>query len=222
MMPSATTSSANLHTVVIAVNDGDELRIYTVANLVTVLRVALIPVFFIVLVAPWPESWGDAAFGANVQAFAGAALFVLLASTDGIDGYLARSRNEITVFGKFMDPIADKILVLSALLALIQLGALPAWVALIILTREFLVSGLRMLAASSGDVIAASGIGKWKTVTTLIAIVLFILKLAPAVSGSVIMRPLVVIAWIMMFVALVLTIVSMVDYIRGSITLFKR
>lgn len=111
--------------------------------------------------------------GGTAEALARALLFVVLACTDALDGYLARSRGEVTNFGKFMDPLADKILVAAALLALCELQILPSWVALIILTREFIVSGLRMLAASEGVVIAASWYGKAKTVFQIIANLLF-------------------------------------------------
>ena len=100
----------------------------------------------------------------------------MISCTDWLDGYLARSRNEVTAFGKFMDPLADKILVTAALLALIELGTLPSWVVLIIVAREFIVSGVRMVAANEGVVIAASYQGKFKTVFQMIAIVMFTVK----------------------------------------------
>lgn len=108
----------------------------------------------------------------------------MLSLTDSVDGYLARSRNEITNFGKFMDPLADKILVFAALVALIELHVLPSWVVLVILMREFIVAGVRMLAAAKGMVIAASWYGKAKTVTQLVAIILFILKESLASTGA--------------------------------------
>ena len=101
--------------------------------------------------------------------------------TDAVDGYLARSRNEVTTFGKFIDPLADKLLVTAALIGLVQLGELPAWIAILIISREFIVSGLRMVAVAEGKVvIAASNLGKLKTVTQIIAIVMFIVKGSPA------------------------------------------
>lgn len=108
----------------------------------------------------------------------------MLSFTDSVDGYLARSKNQVTNFGKFMDPLADKILVFAALICLVELHVLPSWVVLIILMREFIVSGIRMLAASKGLVIAASWYGKAKTVTQLIAIILFILKESLASTGA--------------------------------------
>ncbi|MFR2245150.1 MAG: CDP-diacylglycerol--glycerol-3-phosphate 3-phosphatidyltransferase [Eggerthella lenta] len=135
-------------------------KLWTPANVVTLLRICLVPVFVVAIISPWPEYfpfWADAEAS---KPWIAAGIFILLAATDGLDGYLARSRGEVTNFGKFIDPLADKILVAAALLALIELGVLPSWVALVILTREFIVSGIRMVAASQGVVIAASWYGK--------------------------------------------------------------
>lgn len=188
-------------------------RLWTPANVVTLVRICLVPVFVVALLSPWPAYFGLDASSA-VKSWVAAAIFIVLAATDGLDGYLARSRGEVTDFGKFMDPLADKILVAAALLSLIELGVLPSWPALIILTREFIVSGIRMVAASKGTVIAASWYGKAKTVTQIIAIVLFIVK-DTAVSidpPSALENPLYLVSWATMIVALVLTIVSMLDY----------
>ena len=189
-------------------------RLWTPANVVTLLRICLVPVFVVAIISPWPEYfpfWPDAEAS---KAWIAAGIFVLLAATDGLDGYLARSRGEVTNFGKFIDPLADKILVAAALLALIELGVLPSWVALIILTREFIVSGIRMVAASQGVVIAASWYGKAKTVSQIIAIVLFIIKDSVVVAdpAGVLHSPLYLVSWAAMLVAVVLTIVSMLDY----------
>lgn len=189
-------------------------KLWTPANIVTLVRICLVPVFVVAILSPWPAYFGLEDDDV-VKAWVAAAVFVLLASTDGVDGYLARSRGEVTDFGKFMDPLADKILVAAALLSLIELGVLPSWPALIILAREFIVSGIRMVAASKGTVIAASWYGKAKTVTQIIAIVLFIVKdgvvyIDPLQSLS---SPLYLVSWAMMFIALALTIVSMLDYL---------
>lgn len=175
------------------------------ANRVTVMRMVFIPVFVVTLLANMPD-WGP------VWA---AGLFTLLAITDGVDGYLARSRNEVTTFGKFLDPLADKLLVTAALVALVDLGAVPSWVALVIISREFIVSGLRMVAIAEGKVIAASAYGKSKTVFQVLAIIAFIVKDADpltrifgeqgaALFGSA--------SWLLMGVAIALTVVSMIDY----------
>ena len=190
-----------------------EDRIWTPANIVTLLRICLVPVFVAAVISPWPAwfpQWSEAEL---VKPWVAAVLFVLLAATDGVDGYLARSRGEVTTFGKFIDPLADKILVAAALLVLVEMRVLPSWVALIILCREFIVSGIRMVAAAQGVVIAASWYGKAKTVTQIIAITLFLVKdslgSGPATDIS---NPVYVVAWIVMIAAVVLTIVSMLDY----------
>ena len=175
---------------------------WTPANVVTVVRIACIPVLVLLMLLPWGAP--------NAQAVTCLVVFALISLTDSLDGYLARSRNEVTTFGKFMDPIADKLLVMAAMLALVELGTLPAWVPLVIVSREFLVSGLRMVAASAGVVIAASNIGKAKTLTTMVAICLFIIKDMPALGPA--SGAWGVASWALMIVAVVLTVVSMVDY----------
>jgi CDP-diacylglycerol--glycerol-3-phosphate 3-phosphatidyltransferase len=175
------------------------------ANRVTIARMVLIPVFLVFMLANMP-SWGP---------WLAAAAFTLLAATDGVDGYLARSRNEVTTFGKFIDPLADKMLVTAALVALVDLGQLSSWIALVIISRELIVSGLRMVAVAEGKVIVASRWGKLKTFFQIAAIVMFIVKDSETVI-SVLTYDLVDIvdsvAWPVMVVAIVLTLVSMGDY----------
>lgn len=189
-------------------------ELLTPANIVTTVRIILIPVFVFLLLAPWPLWSPDPLLAQLAKPWAAVLVFALLALTDGLDGYLARSRNEVTNFGKFLDPLADKILVTAALLALIELGKLPAWVALIIIGRDFLVSGLRMVASVERQVIAASNLGKAKTVVQIIAIILFIVKDAALISrlSSHLALAADLLAWGVMLVALVLTLLSMVDY----------
>lgn len=188
--------------------------LWTPANIVTLVRILLVPVFFVAFVSPWPDWFPDWSEAELLKPWLAALLFVVLACTDALDGYLARSRGEVTNFGKFMDPLADKILVAAALLALCELQILPAWVALVILTREFIVSGLRMLAASEGVVVAASWYGKAKTVFQIIAIVMFIIKDShPFISDPTVETTFYIISWIFMIIALVLTVVSMLDYL---------
>ncbi len=158
--------------------------LWTSANVVTVIRILFVPIFVAALLSPWP-SWIDGSGALDyIKPWVALVIFVILSLTDSVDGYLARKNNQITNFGKFMDPLADKILVFAALICLVELHVLPTWVVLIILMREFIVSGVRMLAASKGMVIAASWYGKAKTVTQLVAIVLFILKESLASSGA--------------------------------------
>lgn len=189
-------------------------KLWTPANIVTFVRICCVPVFVVAIISPWPlwiPQWSSAEVW---KPWIAASIFILLAATDGLDGYLARSRGEVTNFGKFMDPLADKILVAAALLALVELAVLPSWVALIILAREFIVSGIRMIAASQGTVIAASWYGKAKTVAQIVAIVLFIVKDSVIIVdfASVLHSPLYLISWAAMAVALLLTIISMLDY----------
>lgn len=187
---------------------------WTPANVVTMVRICLIPLFIVLMLAPWASALFTVEVAANVQAVCALVAFALISLTDGIDGYLARSRNEVTVFGKFMDPIADKVLVVSAMIVLVQLGSLPSWIPIVIIARELLVSGLRMLVASAGVVVAASMIGKAKTATTMVALCLFILMDAPMVDA---MEPWFgIVAWSFMLAAVVLTVLSMVDYFMKS------
>lgn len=193
-------------------------NIMTPANIVTCTRIVLIPVFVVLAVAPWPAWFGGADPSGLVaaQPWVAAIVFALLAGTDWVDGHLARSRNEVTTFGKFLDPLADKILVMAALLVLVEQGLLPSWIPLVIVAREFIVSGLRMLAAADGVVIAASWYGKAKTFVTDIAIVFFLVMTSPAIAQSGFAGPFVIFSWILMIAAVILTIFSMVDYLLKS------
>jgi CDP-diacylglycerol--glycerol-3-phosphate 3-phosphatidyltransferase len=135
-----------------------------------------------------------------------AGIFLLAAVTDGLDGYLARKRNQITLMGQFLDPIADKILITAALIFLVEIGRVPGWIAIIIVSREIAVTGLRSIAAAQGIVIAASRLGKIKTVTQIVAIVAFILDNFPF---SLINFPF---QYIALTVAMVVTVWSGLDY----------
>jgi len=165
------------------------------ANKLTVLRMALVPIFLIFV-----------SFNSLIGTILAAIVFIVASITDKLDGYIARSRNQITNFGKFMDPLADKLLVTSALIALVERGVIFGWVAMIIIAREFAVSGLRTLAASNGTVIAASNWGKAKTVVQIVAIIAGLLYLIyPQYWLN-------VIALISMGLAVIITIISGVDY----------
>lgn len=205
------------------IKDTSSKKIMTPSNMITIARICLVPVFVVALLSPWPDWFGMHDLISNpVKSIIACAIFILISCTDWLDGYLARSRNEVTDFGKFADPLADKILVIAALLALVELQVLPSWPVLIIITREFIVSGIRMLAATKGHVIAASWYGKAKTVTQIIAIVLFLLKdsvVFPDLNSSMHLQ-LYVIAWVVMGVALLLTVVSMFDYIKKAWPMF--
>lgn len=202
---------------------GEVHSIWTPANIVTCIRIGLVPVFMAVIISPWPQ-WVP--YGNEVAVFQpwiAAILFALISCTDALDGYLARSRGEVTDFGKFVDPLADKILVAAALVALCELGELPSWIALVIICREFIISGLRMLAATKGVVIAASWYGKAKTVTTIVAILMFITKNSVWLvnQDSTFVFWFSVAAWVVMIAALVLTVWSMIDYFVKASDLFR-
>jgi len=143
-------------------------------------------------------------------------IFILAASTDGLDGYLARKRKLVTNLGKFLDPLADKLLVTAALISLVQMQRLGAWIAIIIISREFAVTGLRLVAAADGNVIAASKLGKIKTVTQIIAIVLLMLNNFPF---EILNIP---IATIMIWLAALITIVSGFDYFSKNYHVIKK
>lgn len=136
------------------------------ANKLTLIRIILVPVFLIFIAAR------HIPYGSTIATV----IFILASITDKLDGYIARSRNQITNFGKFMDPLADKLLVTAALISLVEVHVVPAWAAVIIIAREFAVSGLRSIAAAQGRVIAASWWGKIKTVIQIIAIILLLIK----------------------------------------------
>ena len=138
------------------------------ANKLTLTRILLIPLFMVCVLAGVPHG--------NILA---TALFVLAAITDGLDGYIARKRKQITNLGKLLDPLADKLLVSAALVVLIETGEIGSWVAILIISREFLVTGLRGVAAAEGIVIAATNLAKVKTVSQIIAISLLLLEPLP-------------------------------------------
>lgn len=180
--------------------------IWTPANIVTCVRIAFIPVFM--FVAAVADIRDDASL-----AMAAFVIYVTLSLTDKLDGHLARSRGEITDFGKFLDPIADKLLVFSALLLLLSHGYVSVWVVFIILAREFLVSALRMVAASNGEVIAADKLGKAKTAVTMVSLCAYYLFLALDAAGTYdLAGPVWLLAWDLMMVAVVLTVVSGAQY----------
>ena len=167
-------------------------------NKLTVLRVIMIPFFVVSLLA----FDGEVRLLRNLAA----AIFIVASLTDMLDGKIARKYNLVTNFGKFMDPLADKLLVCSALICLIELGQLPSWMVIIIVSREFIISGFRLIAAEQGIVIAASYWGKFKTTFQMIAVILMIVNL------PVLHILTVACTWI----ALVLTVVSLVDYIAKN------
>ncbi len=178
-----------------------------IPNRITVARVLLIPVFVILLSGDF--SWGFIHFGdvsLSVSRMTGTIIFIIAAMTDWIDGYYARKYNLVTNFGKFLDPLADKLLVSSAFIILVGLGHAPAWVVIIIIAREFAVTGLRLILADSGEVVAANMLGKIKTWTQMLAIILLLLNNVPF---NYINFPA---ADIMLYVSLIFTVWSGMDY----------
>ncbi|ABV62278.1 MULTISPECIES: CDP-diacylglycerol--glycerol-3-phosphate 3-phosphatidyltransferase [Bacillus] len=153
---------------------------FNLPNKITLSRIALIPVFMIIMLAPL--DWGVARFGhvsIEVTHLVGAILFIVASTTDWIDGYYARKLNLVTNFGKFLDPLADKLLVSAALIILVQYNLTPAWMAIVIISREFAVTGLRLVLAGGGEVVAANMLGKVKTWAQIIAISALLLHNLP-------------------------------------------
>ncbi len=165
------------------------------SNRLTIFRVILVPVFVFFMMVP---------VGGEAHKWVALIIFCVASITDTLDGYLARSRHWITNFGKFMDPLADKLLVCSAMICMIPTGVLPAWFVIIVIAREFIISGFRLVASDNGVVIAASYWGKVKTVVQMVMIIVLIADLGGVWS---------IIGEVLMWIALVLTVVSLVDYI---------
>lgn len=173
---------------------------WTLPNKLTVLRMILVPFFVAALLIQNGE-----VFALRMTALV---LFLIASLTDLLDGKIARKYNLVTNFGKFMDPLADKLLVCSALICLVQLGQLPAWIVIIIISREFIISGFRLVAADQGVVIAASMWGKSKTVSQMISIVLLIINIKTP--------PLGILTAISVPVMTILTVVSLLDYLMKN------
>ncbi len=167
-------------------------------NKLTVLRVLMIPffvVFMLMDIVPGMDKW------------IALAIFVIASLTDLLDGKIARKYNLVTNFGKFMDPLADKLLVSSAMICLVEMGRLPAWIVIIIISREFIISGFRLVASDSGIVIAASYWGKFKTVFQMVMVIVMIMDLGPSFA---------VVETILIYVALILTVISLIDYVAKN------
>lgn len=163
-------------------------------NKLTVFRVIMIPFFVLFTLVP---------IAGEASKWIALAIFIIASLTDWLDGYLARKNDLVTNFGKFMDPLADKLLVCSALICLVELKSIPSWIVIVIIAREFIISGFRLVASDNGVVIAASYWGKFKTTFQMIMICLMIADL----------EPLSLLTTIVMWVALILTVVSLADYI---------
>lgn len=174
-----------------------------IANKLTILRVLMIPFFVASFYLPWVYWY-----------YVSAAIFLVAYATDMLDGHLARSRNMVTDFGKFMDPIADKLLSMSALVMLSAFGQLSPIITIIILAREFIVSGLRLVAVGQGKVIPAGWLGKAKTMLQFIMLLLLLLR--PMLDNIMGVTASTVLVWIFIAAATILTIWSGVDYIMQN------
>lgn len=163
-------------------------------NKITIFRVLMIPVFLIFMLIP----------GIHYGHYIAAAIFIIAALSDFLDGYIARKRNLVTNFGKFMDPLADKLLVSSALICFVEIKLLPAWIVIIIIAREFIISGFRLIASDAGVVIAASWWGKIKTNVQMIMSVMLIINLDYDFMN--------VLEQIAIYLAVVMTVISLIDY----------
>ena len=176
----------------------------TLPNILTCLRVLLIPVFMVL------------ACQDNLPCdIAALIVYVVACLTDYVDGNLARKNNQVTNFGKFMDPVADKLLVMAALLLFVEDGTISAWMVAIILGREFIVSALRMVAASEGLVIAANMWGKTKTVITMITLIFLLCPIGPIMLGPISLQD------IMIWITVIITAVSGVTYITDNFAVIK-
>ena len=171
-------------------------------NKLSMLRICMIP--FFVAFAMMDAFWAQ---------LPAVIIYVIACITDALDGHIARSRGLVTNFGKFMDPIADKLLVMSALIILVSQGRMPAWVCILMLAREFLISGFRLVAAETGKVIAAGKLGKLKTIFQMVSTIALLLFVPVGESAAILGNAGVVISNVLMYIALVLTVVSGVDYI---------
>ncbi|NLM34943.1 MAG: CDP-diacylglycerol--glycerol-3-phosphate 3-phosphatidyltransferase [Clostridiales bacterium] len=190
------------------------------ANKLTIIRIFLVPIFLIFIAIK------DIPYGAVIATF----VFIIASLTDKLDGYIARTRNQVTRFGKLMDPLADKMLVTAALISLVESGIIPAWIAVIIIAREFAVSGLRTISAAEGLVISASKWGKIKTVIQIIAIISallqFNLDIYPEFANKIlyyndIYNILSILTDILLALAVIITVISGIDYFVKNKSVMK-
>ena len=193
------------------------------ANKITIFRIILVP---LILIIPFLNIQGEL-WGVPLTYLIIDIIFMIASLTDKLDGHIARSRNQITTFGKFLDPIADKILVIVAMLILVEAGRLPAWIPAIVVIREFIVSGYRLVSVEkNGKVIAASIWGKIKTCTQMLGLVIAFIDVNP--FGAIFSGNITGVAFwinmattILLSISVIATIFSGVDYLKGSKELFK-
>ena len=172
-------------------------------NKITIFRVCMIPVFLVFMLVP----------GIPFGNYIATAVFAIACASDALDGHIARKHNLVTNFGKFMDPIADKLLVCSALICFVELSYIPAWIVIVIIAREFIINGFRLIASDNGVVIAASYWGKFKTIAQMIMCILLIVQLPFGWIE--------VVEQVFIWLSLVLTVVSLVEYIWKNKNVLK-
>ena len=175
-------------------------------NKLTILRVILIPFFVFFLISPFFDGYGN---------YIALAIFIIASLTDLLDGKIARKYNLVTDFGKFMDPLADKLLVCAAMICLIETGQLAAWIVIVIISREFIISGFRLVASDNGIVIAASYWGKFKTTFQMLMVIVIIFNINLQLGW------LNILGTLLIYVSLVLTVVSLIDYIAKNKDVLK-
>ncbi len=173
-------------------------------NKLTIFRVILIPFFVFFLLAPYFEGYGN---------YIAVAIFIVASLTDLLDGKIARKYHLVTDFGKFMDPLADKLLVCAAMICLIENGKLAAWIVIVIISREFIISGFRLVASDNGIVIAASYWGKFKTTFQMLMIIVLILDIQMPFFE--------ILGTVLTYIALILTVVSLIDYLWMNKSVLK-
>ena len=169
-------------------------------NKLTIFRMILIPFFVVFMKVP--------VGGGEIHRYIALVVFVVASLTDSLDGYIARRDNLVTDFGKFMDPLADKLLVCAAMICLIDTDQLPSWVVIVIISREFIISGFRLIAADNGIVIAASKWGKLKTICQMVMIILLLVNFGGDVAH--------VLEQVLIYLALALTVISLIDYLCNN------
>lgn len=183
-------------------------------NKLTIFRMILILPFVLLLLGGYHEwGWFTAVFGGILEKvdYIALAIFIIASLTDLLDGKIARKYNLVTNFGKFMDPLADKLLVCAAMICLVEMGRIPAWIVIIIISREFIISGFRLIASDKGVVIAANYWGKFKTTFQMLMVCLMIVNngyLPSSISDG-----FGLVTDIVMWIALALTVISLVDYV---------
>ena len=181
-----------------------KVKIWNVPNIMTTFRVLLIIPFVIALLGAESGWFGEDDF---IPCIVADVIFLVASITDLLDGKIARKYQLVTNFGKFMDPLADKMLVSAGLICLVSMSRIPAWVVIVIIAREFIISGFRLVASDAGIVIAASYFGKWKTTFQMTLVIMAIVDLSPYIPFYGILTT------VVMYIALALTIISLVDYV---------